>query len=111
MPILFIDKRTATHYRWGPMSKEETKEEIERLRAQAQSKLDKASRLEAGLQHIGGPAEPPSMPAISPHTKLPVEHPESQAVERILYETGQSLCGEKATDAVPADLFPKKPKE
>jgi hypothetical protein len=93
------------------MSKEETKEEIERLRAQAQAKLDEAARLEAGLQQVGGPAKSPSPPAISPHTKLPVEHPESQAVERILYETGHSLCGKKVTEAAPPGLLPDQPKE
>jgi len=49
--------------------------------------------------------------AISPHTKLPVEHPESQAVERILYETGQSLCGQPAAGPIIADLLKKEPKK
>jgi hypothetical protein len=30
-------------------------------------------------------------PNISPHTKLPVEHPESQAVERVRYDMQISL--------------------
>ena len=30
---------------------------------------------------------------ISPRTKLPIEHPDSKAVERIHYEMGQSLAG------------------
>lgn len=37
--------------------------------------------------------------AISEHTKLPVDHPESQAVERIRYEMQQSLCGHPMTEA------------
>jgi hypothetical protein len=93
------------------MSEESAIEEIKRLRAQAQSDLAEASRLEAGLQQVGGSVEPPSPPAISPRTKLPIEHPESQAVERINYEMGQSLCGQPATDAAIADLLKEKPKE
>jgi hypothetical protein len=49
--------------------------------------------------------------AISPRTKLPVEHPESQAVERILYEAGQSLCGQPTADAALEDLLKKEPKK
>lgn len=35
---------------------------------------------------------------VSPRTKLPVEHEESQAVERIHYEMQQSLCGRPPTE-------------
>ena len=38
-------------------------------------------------------------PDISPRTKLPVEHPESQAVERIHYDMQTSLCGRPMTEA------------
>jgi hypothetical protein len=34
----------------------------------------------------------------SPRTKLPVEHEESQTVERIHYEMQQSLCGHPLSD-------------
>jgi hypothetical protein len=93
------------------MSEEYAIEEIKRLRAEAEERLTKASRLEAGLQQVGGSVEPPSAPAISPHTKLPVEDPESQAVERILYETGRSLCAAKVAEAPPPSLPPEKPTE
>jgi hypothetical protein len=53
----------------------------------------------------------PKIQAISPRTKLPVDHPESQAVERILYETGQSLCGHPTPEAVIKDLLKKKHKK
>ena len=42
--------------------------------------------------------------AISPRTKLPVEHPESQAVERAHYEMQTSLCGRKPTAEELAEL-------
>ena len=37
--------------------------------------------------------------AVSPRTKLPVEHPESQEVERIHYQRQTSLCGHPLNEA------------
>ena len=47
--------------------------------------------------------------AISPRTQLPVDHPESQAVERAHYEAQTSLCGQPATDAAIKDILKKEP--
>lgn len=49
-------------------------------------------------------------PAISPRTKLPVEDPESRAVERVHYEAQTSLCS-LIPAANAADLPKDKPKK
>jgi hypothetical protein len=68
------------------MTNEERREKLNALRTET-AQLDKAGDLTAG--------EAP----ISPRTKLPEDHPESQEVERIRYEMQQSLCGRVTTEA------------
>jgi hypothetical protein len=82
----------------------ELRAEGEALIAAGNAKITEAQKAEAATMQ----AQPP---AISPRTQLPVEHPESQAVERIHHEIGQSFCGQPASEAAIKNLLEKKPKK
>jgi hypothetical protein len=59
----------------------------------------KANKLETEAQTLHQRAQPADgQQPVSPRTKLPIDHPESQAVERIHYEMQRSLCGLTLTD-------------
>lgn len=74
------------------MTNEERIQKIKALSAE----LDE---LKSGLKHDDEPSQD-----ISPHTNLPVAHPESQAVERERYLAGLSLAG--AEEQPPAEPEP-----
>lgn len=101
MPILFLDTRRRTHYRWGAMEKTaaQLRAELAAIEETYRDAITKRDQQELAPE------------AISPRTKLPVDHPESQAVERILYETGHSLCGQPTPAATIKNLLEEKPKQ
>ena len=72
--------------------------EVETLRRQAKQARDGQTR--PGLKSQD----------LSPRTKLPVEHPESQAVERERYRVGLSLNSPPMTEAQ-ADALLKEEKQ
>lgn len=82
---------------------EELRQEGEALMAAGRAKIAAAERDEAAAVQA-------QTPAISPRTKLPVEHPESQAVERAHYEMQTSLNSRPGAEAEIAARV-ERPKE
>ncbi len=97
MPIRLIDKARFFH-KIGNMGKARVRDLGTENQIVGEQKAvgDRVAKLESRLkakpQKIGDATK-----EVSPRTKLPVEDPESQAVERIHYEMQQSLAGRKPT--------------
>ncbi len=83
-----------------------TPEQVEHRAANVKAEAAAALRQETQQTRDQQAPASANLQTLSPRTKLPIEHPESQAVERIHYEMQQSLAS--ATPPAEVEAFFKK---